>query len=337
MSDSISDTYNKIPYQFCAIPYEFFRKEFIEDPPMMTLIFFIFKRIRFTPHSIRIKSNGWHEVSLQCFEFIFGRHACSQETGLTERQIRTRLERLIVLGYLTRQTTSSSTSSSTSSCSQLSTSSFSVYRLATEAFGKKNVQQFKGVNDQQFDQQFDHKQDVLENQDISVFKKETNKEKDVHKFDTPLPPEGGVVVPLSLFQGEKKKEQASHEDILIIEAVLDDTLGITNASTKTLRIWIEKYSKERLIDSILLLKRKPTKVENKMGWLNNCLKNNWDIADKNKTANREFFMNFKNENGLSSLKIYGTMAKDKSNDFEFDFTRNPADLQDYARRKYGTI
>jgi hypothetical protein len=335
MSDCISESYGKIPYQFCAIPYEFFRKEFIEDPPMMTLIFFIFKRIRFTPHPIKIKSNGWHEVSLQPFEFIFGRHACSQETGLTERQIRTRLERLVALGYLTRQTTSSSTSSSTSSCSQLSTSSFSVYRLSTESFGKKNVQQFKGVNDQQFDQQFDHKQDVLENQDISVFKKETNKEKDVHKFDTPLPPKGGVVVPLSLSNKEKKIEQASHEDILAVEVVLNEHLGVMNADPKTIRIWIEKFSLERVVDSILLLKRKPSSVENKMGWLNNCLKNSWDVKDKNKSTNREFFIKFKNENDLYSLKIYGTMAKDKSNDFEFDFTRNPADLQDYAKRKYG--
>jgi hypothetical protein len=300
---------NKIPYQFYPVPKEFMTNEFLEDPCMMKLILFIMKRIRTSSHIFKFKSNGIHEIKLEPFEFVFGRDACAKETGLTHRQIRSRINKI-------------ATSSSTSS----STSSFSVYKLLTSDFIENG--------DQQNDQQNDHKQETREQEVVSLSKKETRKKKDVYNSVTPQPPKGGVVVPLSLLNNEKTKETALLEDIVVLEGVLSDHLSIINPSPKTIRIWIEKYGLDRVVDSIKLLKKKPALVPNKMGWLRSCLDNKWDIQEKNLVVNREFFIKYKEYMNLNNLQIYGTMAKDKNNDYEFDFKRDPEDLQQYVKEKY---
>lgn len=295
--------------------------EFLDDPCMMKLVRYILKRINRNEHIVKFQSNGWRNVNLKPYEFIFGRDACCKETGLTDREIRTRIARL---------TTSSFVRVSTSS----STSSFTVYRLMTESFKQNSDQQ----NDQQNDQQFDHKQEEQEIKETRIFdfKKEASKKENVHNFETPQPPKGGDAVTLPLFHKETKKHKASQEDIDAITWALHVSLEVTNVPPKTIRIWIEKYSSQRVVNSIQLLRKRRTPIKNKMGWIQNCLENRYDIEDQNMTDNKEFFMRFKEENGLNSLMIFGTVARDKNRDFEFDFKRNPDELQEYARRKYGT-
>lgn len=136
---------SKIPYFFRAIPEEFLTDEFIDDPIMMKLIRFIMKRITPNPSTFTFKNNGKiRKVDLQPFEFVFGREACSKETGISEKKVRTKLGQLIGLSFVSR---SASRSAST----------FTVYRLMTESFKQNTGQQICQQMGQQMGQQIGHK------------------------------------------------------------------------------------------------------------------------------------------------------------------------------------
>lgn len=72
------------------------------------------------------------EIELEPFEFIFGRRICSEETGLTDREIRVQQKNLINSGFLKK-------------ASSKTTNKYSVYKWVTNRFLKIEVQQ----NDQQ--------------------------------------------------------------------------------------------------------------------------------------------------------------------------------------------
>ena len=72
------------------------------------------------------------EIELEPFEFIFGRSVCSEQTGLTDREIRVQQFHLLEAKKLEKVTSKT-------------TSKFSVYRWLTESFSENNDQQ----NDQQ--------------------------------------------------------------------------------------------------------------------------------------------------------------------------------------------
>jgi hypothetical protein len=133
---------SNIPYTFFALPTEFLTDEYTNDPASMKFIHYVMKRIRPYSQVVRIKSNGWHNIELGPFEFIFGREQCSKETGLTESQVRTRMNRMIASSFASRIASSS-------------TRSFTVYRLTTGSF-KQNTN-YSG--DQPNRQQFRHKED----------------------------------------------------------------------------------------------------------------------------------------------------------------------------------
>jgi hypothetical protein len=177
---------SNIPYVFRAIPDEFLTDEFLDDPKMMKLIRYILKRIRTHEHVEKIKSNGYHEIKLQPFEFIFGRDKASKETGLSDREIRTRMAFLATSSFVSKSTSSS-------------TSSFTVYRLMTESFSQIRDQQF----DQQNDQQFDHKQEY--------------KKLKIDRKQQPPTPKGGFVVVeclklLNLSDASRKSLQKSFSE-----------------------------------------------------------------------------------------------------------------------------
>lgn len=135
---------SEIPYQFNAIPDQFLTDDFLEDPVMMKLIRYIFKRIRYVDHEEIIKVNRQHrKVKLKPYEWIFGREKCAKECKVSERSIRTRIDQQIRTGYVKKVASSS-------------TSTYTVYILVKEAFMKNTDQQFDQQIDQQFDQQFDH-------------------------------------------------------------------------------------------------------------------------------------------------------------------------------------
>ena len=96
MSHLESVTSSNIPYQFYPIPKEFLTHEFLDDPIMMKLILYIFKRVRSFPQLVKMMNNKREvEVQLQPYEFIFGRSACAEECGITEEKIRSRIDKLI--------------------------------------------------------------------------------------------------------------------------------------------------------------------------------------------------------------------------------------------------
>ena len=346
MKDSESNTY-KIPYQFCPIPYEFLKPEFTEDAPMFRLILFIFKRIRFSTHIIKIKSNGYHDVKLEPLEFIFGRKACAIETELTEKQVRNRIERLIALGYISDQRASSWASSSASSFPQKRASSFSIYTICTEAFSKKEGQQFSSKKGQQLGQQLGHKQEEQEEQEECLFKKETRKKENVHNFSedlvTPQPPKGGVVVPLSFSLDEKNKEQISQDDLDAIEGkLMTEPISIVAPSFITLKRWINKFTLDRLIYSIQMLEREIVKkskineiIDNKEGWIQRCLDLKWDLKEIYVNKNKIFLENFRETHKIMTIKFFQKSANDFYRKFEFEFTLHPEQFEEYVKSKYG--
>jgi len=341
------DVNNKIPYPFYPIPREFMTDEFIEDPVMMKIVRYIFNRVRPYPQKVKMTNNRRIiEVELKPFEFIFGRSACALECGISEQNLKTRLDRI------TSKVTSSSRAKNLSrktdqgyvvkgnqqfleKSTSSSTSTFTVYRVMTEMFKK--------VSDILSNQQFlekstsspNHKQE--EEQDVAkefASLKETSKEKNVHNFETPRPPKGGVAAQLPLSNETTKKEQFSEEDVEAIQWALAEKLGIPSPNPRTIRSWLEKYSAPRVADAILLIQKRKSEPDNKMGWITSCLKNRWDVEDKNKQVNRQNFIRFREENHITSMKIFQGLARDESRDLEFDFKREPNELLRYANQKY---
>lgn len=94
---------SEIPYVFIPMPTEFMADEFIEDPKMMMLIVFIMEQVNPEETFKKVRSNVWFEVKLQPFEFIFGRQICMRETGLSETEIRGRMEKLKRQGFIKKR------------------------------------------------------------------------------------------------------------------------------------------------------------------------------------------------------------------------------------------
>jgi hypothetical protein len=122
----------KIPYVFFPIPPELLTDDFLDDPKMMRLIKFIFKRISALPSRIPLKKQKKH-LELDPFEFMFGRQKCEKETGLSSKSIRGRMGQLIGLKFIEKVENEASKRAST----------FTVYRLLTGSF-KENKGQHKG-------------------------------------------------------------------------------------------------------------------------------------------------------------------------------------------------
>lgn len=82
----------KIPYTFDTPVPKFFRENgWFKNPNMCVFVHWAFSRCSYEKHSV------YHiqkYIELEPFEFIFGRRVCSEETGLTEREIRTCIEQL---------------------------------------------------------------------------------------------------------------------------------------------------------------------------------------------------------------------------------------------------
>ncbi len=281
---------SNIPYKFFPIPHEMLTDEFIDDPKMMRLIRYIFKRINTKPHIEKIRSNGWHTIHLQPFEFIFGREKCMKETGLTAREIRTRIKTL---------TTSSLVRVATIS----STSSFTVYTLLTASFCKNCDQQ----NDQQNDQQFDHKQEAKNKEHIACLK-EASKKREI-----------AASLPLS------QKEKEDSESIFAY-------LAEYSISMPSINRWIKKYSPEKVVKTINLMKRKGKQVKNHGAWIETALKENFAQEEEFRLLNREFAIKFKNENNVKVLRINKNYCVDNSIDYQFNLP--PQTFQDMLKRKY---
>jgi len=133
------------------MPREFFNDEFIDDPIMMRLFRYILSRTASEPCVNTFRSNGFHSIKLQKHEFIFGRQNCVDETGLSAKQVRERIERLRELGlielkqvfpsYSLYHIVKKDLSDVVHNSENKRASSFSAHALCEQETGKKEGQQ----------------------------------------------------------------------------------------------------------------------------------------------------------------------------------------------------
>lgn len=96
----------KIPFVFTAFPNFFLLQEYFRDHEMILLALWLFQRTDYRRHEAFLEGKT---ITLEAGEFIFGRKKCSEETGLSEQVIRTRLHRLLNHCWITKITTKSTT------------------------------------------------------------------------------------------------------------------------------------------------------------------------------------------------------------------------------------
>jgi hypothetical protein len=186
---------SKIPYIFSAIPKELLTDEFLMDIGMMKFIRWMFDRISFNKTSIPLKRQSKH-LELEPMEFMFGRSACAKQTGLSLKKVQISINQLIFLGYVEKRVSKSS-------------STFSVYTLVSEAFGKtqgQHVDQHKGQ----------HKgQHVGHNQD----KKKLRSKDNHHPKVSSNPKVLNLTDDLFLFDSEERQEQTFDEQTSFLEEI----------------------------------------------------------------------------------------------------------------------
>lgn len=324
------------------------------------------------------------EVQLQPFEFIFGRVACAKECGVTEEEIRARVKKLFgkPSRYYERLNPSSSLPKKLSreNSSQYgdvdtqqfleknpssSTSTFTVYRLMTENLKKINQQKnpsscsqknpplendlhtIESENKKTPAVTPTNKKEQEEKEQEIICLKETRKKSHVdnsNSFVTPLPPEGGVVVPLSFSMDENKEQKFTQEDLIALEwKLMQPPIALNTPNLTTIKRWCTRYTLYRVEYSVQMLEREIGKkaksgkeVFNKEGWIESVLQNKWDLKEIAVTRNRLFLENFRETHKITTLKFFQKSAKDYEKDYEFEFTRNPEQFKEYVRLKYGS-
>lgn len=115
----------KLQYPFVPIPKSICTSDFFHSPKIFILICWMFGRVAFIRRSIPINSKL---LELEPGEFLFGRNACSKETGISEQSIRTAIKSFLAQGMLTKVTSKS-------------TNKFTVYRLVWSNFSEASNHQ----------------------------------------------------------------------------------------------------------------------------------------------------------------------------------------------------
>lgn len=93
---------SEIPFYFCSPTPRFFRdKGLFKNPKNVAFITWAFERC--SPEERTIFHNDI-KITLKPYQFIFGRRVCSEETGLTENEVRTQTEKWENAGYLKNTT-----------------------------------------------------------------------------------------------------------------------------------------------------------------------------------------------------------------------------------------
>lgn len=119
----------KINYSFTPIPNYFRDHGWFKKPNCVAFVTWAFSRCSTVQRKV---FHDHKEITLDPFEFISGRTTCSEETGLTDHQIRVQQNHLLLAGLLEK------TSSKT-------TNKFTVYKWLTirfsEDINQQNVQQ----------------------------------------------------------------------------------------------------------------------------------------------------------------------------------------------------
>jgi len=294
---------SNIPYVFRPIPEEFLTDDFLDDPLMMRLIRYIMKQISPHPQKIPLK-NKKKILELEPFEFMYGRKACMKQTGLTERNARTRIVQLVELFFVEKVSIKSS-------------STYSVYRLVTGSFIKNNVQQNVTQTVQHTVQHSDHNVRNENKNDSLSFLKETNKEKTK------------IVRP-------SFRSSLLYEDQIQTILLYCETKNI-HITQKDLSLWFKKHDEEKILATINLLLTQKKQVINQAKWLQNALSEDFVGKALNLEKNKFFCEEFKRENKWKDLTITKQYCRIESLGIDFHFWWHQDKFREELTRKFQTL
>jgi len=122
---------SKVEFTFSTFPHYFQKHGWLDPKPdgshmkMAILLLWIFNRCSSETRKVY---HDHKEIELGPYEFIFGRAKCAEQTGLGEREVRSRLFWMLEAKIIEKATSKS-------------TSKFTVYKILTEAFSEKTDQQ----------------------------------------------------------------------------------------------------------------------------------------------------------------------------------------------------
>lgn len=283
---------SKIPYRFVHVPHELVAEEFLKDPPMMSLVVWMMKRVSLVQHKVPLVKQGTTLV-LEPYEIIFGRQKTSKEIGLSEGIIRTRVSRLIKLGYLERVTTKS-------------TNTFTVYRIVKESFKTNREQvnpQDNPQNSHQDCNQTNHKRDtkIREEEDL---KGTSNDSKRVN----------------ITFLSERQKE-----GFIALQAYAG-SYDLKIGETSLVR-WIAKYDLERVTANLSLLVETKDTINKHEAWMESALKEDYAKKNQNVLINREFVARFKEEKHWTELKITKAYCRHEPSEKDYKLNLPPENFQ----------
>lgn len=237
---------NHIPYRFMPIPYEFFSEDFIKDQIMIRFIVCMMHRISPYPTSIPLK-NSHKQLSLDSFEFMYGRNKFSKEAGILEKNARTRLKQLIGLGYVEEVTSKKA-------------SNYTVYRLVKEAFKQNSGQLSDHVGGQQNGHPSGHKQETKSKEKKNI--KGTVNDK---KVDSSL------------------SYQQKMDIVVLLDCCESKSLEI---GKKSIERWIRKYNAETILTALSLLFASRNSVRNHEAWMETAMSENFVGKNRNSEINR---------------------------------------------------
>jgi len=120
---------SEIPFSFFPVPTYFRDQGFFKNPKARLFIYWCFERCS---NQGREVFHDGQRIFLKPYQFIFGRRVCSEETGLTEDEVRTQQTTNEAQGFLQK-------------IPNKTPNRFTIYEWSTEAFSKHNPQ----VNPQQ--------------------------------------------------------------------------------------------------------------------------------------------------------------------------------------------
>lgn len=285
----------RISYRFIPFPYEFVTEDFLDDPVMMRFVVCMMRRISTSPKSIPLK-NSHKQLSLDAFEFMYGRKKFSKEAGISEKNARTRLSQLIGLGYIEEVLSKRA-------------STYTVYKIVTTAFyqthgqhsGQDTVRQNSLIND--------HKQETK----ISREKNLRGTFNDTNVDD-------------ALFSGKHD------EDIFILlNYCLENSIKIERLSIER---WLKKYGSKYVTDHFLLLLASKKQIRKHEAWMEIALNKNYIRQNENIVINRSFTENFKINNGWGDLTITKVYCRHEPTQKDYKFNLEPEHFQRMIQECY---
>lgn len=116
---------SKIPFNFIGVPSFFREHGWLKKPNTAAFLLWAFARCS---NETKKVAHNYQEITLKPYQFIFGRRVCSEETGLTEMEVRIQVNSMINAGYLKNATNKT-------------TKRYTIYEWSTEIFSENNNQQ----------------------------------------------------------------------------------------------------------------------------------------------------------------------------------------------------